>query len=201
MISSTATFQNGRWHNETVDRNLGELEAAIAVDSSGNPHIGYLNDTHEGSLKYATLQNGQWHAETVDAPAVGEWPSIAVDKSDNPHISYYEWQYDGSLSTASLRNGQWHIETVDSHWEQIAGVGGGTSLAIDSSGNPHICYCVKYLLKYATFQNGRWYTETVDSGSKNSFSAMCSMALDRSDKPHISYYDFDNGILKYASFA
>jgi hypothetical protein len=89
---------------------------------------------------------------------------------------------------------EWHIETVDSNGE----VGLYNSLALDSSGYPHISYRdhTNNNLKYARWDGGEWRIETVDSGGNVGF--YTSLALDSSDHPHISYYDSTNGDLKYA---
>jgi len=84
----------------------------------------------------------------------------------------------------------WHLQTVDnSGW-----VGQGTSLALDSNGNPHISYCDRdnENLKYAHF-DGTWHIETVASD----WGWYSSIALDSNNYPHIAYYA--TGVdLKYA---
>ena len=78
-------------------------------------------------------------------------------------------------------------------------VGAFTSIALDSSGNPHISYYdstngnLKYAYKTAS---GSWITETVDSAGN--VGQYTSIALDSSGNPHISYYDSTNRDLKYA---
>jgi hypothetical protein len=88
----------------------------------------------------------------------------------------------------------WHIETV--------GAGGGyTSIAVDSSDNPHISHfdVTNVVLKYAYYDGTIWHRETADSsGDVGMYS---SIALDSGDDPHISYQDWATGFdrtLKYA---
>ena len=89
----------------------------------------------------------------------------------------------------------WSNMTVDSH-----GVTGQfTSLALDSSGKPHISYTSLFNidLYYASWTGSGWNIETVDSAGDVGY--FTSLALDSSGKPHISYNDNANDDLKYAS--
>ena len=76
-----------------------------------------------------------------------------------------------------------------------------TPLVLDSSGYPHISYCSGdyysgYDLKYTHRDAAGWHVQTVDS--LGDLGASCSLALDTSDHPHISYHDATNHELKYA---
>jgi hypothetical protein len=86
-------------------------------------------------------------------------------------------------------------------------VGQFSSIALDSSDNPHISYYKRISsdqgdLKYATKASGSWVTEWVDGlTTEDKLGRYTSIALDSSGYAHISYYDATNGDLKYATNA
>jgi len=84
----------------------------------------------------------------------------------------------GNASTERLT---WYIETVDG----TGIVGLHTSIALDSSNNPHISYHddTNKDLKYAHY-DGSWNIETVDSAGY--VGPLTSIALDSSNNPHIT---------------
>ncbi len=64
---------------------------SIALDSAGNPHISYFDNTNF-VLKYAYYNGSSWSIESVDtAERVGYYTSIALDAAGNPHISYWDY--------------------------------------------------------------------------------------------------------------
>ena len=107
-----------------------------------------------GDLKHAWWNGTSWNTQTVELGAfdtlVGECCSLALDSHDNPHITYYEWKYVdrdtayGNLKYASWTGTAWSIETVDTYTDM------DSSLALDSSDNPHITYVdySDFYLKY-----------------------------------------------------
>ena len=78
----------------------------------------------------------------------------------------------------------WIVETPDTGEE----TGRYTSIALDSKGNPHICYDdnATSSVKHAWKDNSGWHTETVESsGSAN----LCtSLAIDSKDTLHLVYF-------------
>ncbi|PIE70376.1 MAG: hypothetical protein CSA22_07940 [Deltaproteobacteria bacterium] len=114
---------------------------------------------------------------------------------------YMHAAYGGSqLYYATNKTGRWETTIVDT------GDGGRhTSIALDSNGHPHISYIGGSVfgsdiwpLKYAFFDGTRWIRVSVDN---DNFRGGCtSLALNTSDRPRISYYDYTNKALKYTAY-
>lgn len=93
-VSATPSSTQGtEWNIQTLDK--GHYPD-IAVDSKGNPHISYM-DNSDGYVKYAFKNETGWVIENVAYVANIEGGthdfsglnSLALDSNDNPHISYY----------------------------------------------------------------------------------------------------------------
>ena len=188
------------WQIQTVDNaeEVGKVWTSLALDSSGNPRISYGS----GDLEYAAWNGSSWDLETVDSTGnVGWGTSLALDSSGSPRISCYDYT-NGALKYAAWDPtlngglGDWAIETVES----AGSVGPYTSLALDSSGNPHISYSdyTNYDLKYAAWNGSTWDLQTIDSAGW--VGKYTSLALDSSGSPRISYYDYGNLDLKYGAW-
>jgi hypothetical protein len=201
-----------RWDGSTWNKQIVEKTGAwansisMAVDSSGNPHISFL-DTNDKNLKYAKFGSGwDWEFHTVDSENnVGTHNSMALDSSGNPHIVYFN-QESSELKYARWDGSTWQIKIVDNIglYEDHTSFGylvPSASIAIDSSGYPHISYCSgspQTNLKYAKWNGNQkgWSILTIDNvGNVGRCNAI---AVDLFDRPHIAYYDDTKGDLKYA---
>jgi len=194
---------SGAWEEPVTVPDSGYVDddayTSIAVESSGTAHVSYYVASSETALKYATNASGEWKTETVESThVVGKYSSIALDSTNNVHISYYDATNNELKYASKGASFGWTTETVDS----AGSVGMYTSLGLDSKDNVHISYrdfgTGALDLKYATndAESGDWETETVDS--TNNVGTYTSLAVDKDDKVHISYYDGTNFNLKYA---
>jgi len=196
------------WDYEYVDEQAlwGDNGAynSLALDGDGNPHVSYYSSDLD-VLRYAYKDSGGWHVETVDGQTyVGGHTSLALDSAGYPHISYFYCgtTYYPECDAIDLRYAYqdaagWHIQTLDAAGD----VGTHTSLALDSSGYPHISYydAGQADLKYVYQDENGWHIETVDSdGDVGSYT---SLELGQDDSVHISYHDRSNNSLKYAYYA
>ena len=130
-------------------------------------------------------------------------PSVTYGGSGLSLGTTYHWRvkcYDGyawsSWASGTFKVGELGrtIQTVDSEGD----VGLFASIALDSSGYPHISYydSTNDDLKYASWTGSSWSTQTVDSAERVGYDT--SISLDESGYPHISHSDHANGDLKYA---
>ncbi len=193
-------WSGSAWDTEAVDW-IGNVVyyTSIALDARDFPHISYFNKS-DGALKHANWTGDTWNIETVDYGGVGWWTSIALDGGGNPHISYYDFS-NLDLKYAKWNGNAWVTEIVQSAGD----VGWFSSIAIDSNDHPHISYRLNVHgdlvgdLRYARWTGSSWDIEAVDY--LLNVGGYTSIALDKNDDPHISYYAISGTDLKYATKA
>ena len=176
---------------------------SMTIDGSGFPAVSYL-DLKNRKLKLLRCGNALCSANnTVTTPIAtngtsGYYSSIAIPANNNPVVSYYS-RTAGNLYVLSCANASCSSAANTLTIPDCGSVGGYTTLALDSSGNPVISY----------YDFGNKNLKLIHCGS-----ATCSdnsdviadpgaltgqynaIKLDASGNPVISYLDATNSVLK-----
>ncbi len=186
-----ASKNGGVWTTEFPDpgSNRG-LFSSLALDASGTPHISYL-DAANNVLVFAHKRGGSWTIEFVEGLPSGSSTSLVLDERGTPHISHNGV---GELRYSTKSGPNWVTEAVTAN----SGTYDGTSLALDTDGNPRISFhhASTRVLKLATRNGSSWTVETVDHLEYTG--VFSSLAPDAQGNPCISYFDWFSGGLKYA---
>ena len=173
----------------------------IAVDAAG--HISDVLTRMYSLDKPAS--SGTWNSTIVDSNVM--YNSIVMDASGYPHIAYFQNANSGTdypdLKYAYEDATGWHIETVES---VPPGSGYYVSLALDSSGNPHIVYKQQFgdgyvnMLKYAYKDATGWHvsilTTSYDGNPIGDDIIYCNLVLYQ-NQPRISFYNYTGGEIEY----
>ena len=188
---------------------------SITIGTNGNPIISYYDSTLY-ALKVAACNNPTCTSSTnttIDSAGdVGAWTSIAIGTNGNPIISYYDNDND-DLKIAACNNptceaGDGAPASTNYTIDSNGYVGGYTSIAIGTNGNPIISYWddSNLDLKIAACNNPtctgtteleRSTNTTIDSGG--AVGAWTSIAIGTNGNPLISYSDATGHSLKIAA--
>jgi PGF-pre-PGF domain-containing protein len=194
-----AYHDGSNWQTETVDDSGTDVGifTSLAFDSSGKPTISYF-DSATYDLKYAYYDGSNWQTEVVDSIGnMGAYPSLAFNSSGTATISYYD-NTNHNLKYAYYDGSNWQNTTIISSTDDV---GLYCSLAFDSSDNAMISYYdnSNFALRYAYYDGSVWQNELINS--VYTVEQPTSIALSSSGKIGISYTDYTNGKLKYASLS
>lgn len=190
------------WVGSTVDGLGNGYFNSLAFGPSGQPAIAYSSTGSGGandSIKYAVFDGSHWSSKTVgDGDG---WCTLAFTASGDPAISYV---LSRSVSESSVIYGVFN----GASWvrEAIAAGADSPSLALTPDGGPAISYHDRAAMavKYAVVIDRVWQHFLVDQAGKDQngvFSGdftLTSLAFSPSGQPAISYYDRNNGAIKFA---
>lgn len=193
------------WHIWEVDQveesDVGHY-TSLAILPSGCPAISYFDVTNGFlQLKYAEYTAwhpvaGSWIPEFVDPHGQAYYgTSLAVvPDTGQPIISYFVgWANDDlRIARRDPELTGWVIETVP---DPGIIVGEDSSLAFLPSGHMAISYLGDGHVRYAEWDGSQWCFTVVDP-EPNVW--MTSLEILPSGEPAISYFNWENGDLKYA---
>ncbi len=213
---------NSTWHCQFIDTegDVGKYSSITTFKAA--TYIAY-QDSGSGDLKWAVSASGPeysiWDTRLIDIgihPAsTGHYVSAAQGSSGYDRIVSY--QLDDPNNVDALRIARyvggsgncgygpsaedWQCDTIHTG----EGVGQGTSLALDATGDAHIAYydAGNGDLWYATNSsanncgpNNTWTCYQVSTS--NDVGRYASMYVDSANNFHIAYYDATVDVLKYA---
>lgn len=120
---------------------------AIAVDSSGYPHIAYSKDRKIGSFWFGDVEYAQWDGADWEFPTVhtlGEEVRspicLALDSQDTPYILFKKRFFGGDFAVflATRIDQAWEITTLEYDWYNTFPP--GAALTIDDNDNVYWIY-------------------------------------------------------------
>lgn len=193
------------WSLVTVDGDAGVgKHNSIAVDSNGNAHISYYDETNT-ALKYATNSSGSWAASVRDSGSSGDEPgqytSIKIATDNTVHISYYD---SFSKNLKYINSNGWQAQGFDT----TADSGEYSSLGLDSNGRVYIAYNAvagdKRIVRIITNVSGEWKSsdifEVIDFTVDPPIMGLATMSpifIDTNNVVNLSYYGMDATTTKY----
>ena len=132
-----------------------------------------------------------WQVEAVDNTGAGQYSSLKIDSEGNAHVAYVVDNHDHLL-----KYGFW--DHTLKHWSTMLVAGGASfcSLTLDSKRYPHISYADfgtgnGAMLRYAFWDGTSWKIQGVPIRSSSVIGYYTSITLDHSDRPTISYYNYE----------
>jgi hypothetical protein len=128
----------------------------------------------------SAAQDWRWSLEDIDLSGYGA--SITTDQDGNLHVSYYvpsggQLKY-GFRPAGTLK---WYKMVLDSGLVTM-----NTSIAVDSAGNPEICYTPAGV-KYARWNGRAWINQEVDPGG-GLVGYTCSIKVDPNGRSSMAWY-------------
>ncbi len=172
------SMAQAEWSVQLIDT-FG-VTPSIALDPSGLPGILYYH-SYVGMM-YAEYDGTQWTEDFIFQPTYGscQYTGLAIDAYGVPHIAFSSA---GTImyGTRNPGSGQWTLENFAYSFS-----GDWTSIALDSQGDPRICFrSFNEDLIYLFRTGGEWSSETVDQAADV---GLCnSIAVDGDDASHAAY--------------
>ena len=173
-----ACWTGSNWTTQIIDPSInGYYEVgALALDSSGNPHVAYINGT---TVQYASWTGSNWTKQIVETyPEIRAPISLALDSSNNPQILYDCPTFIADNGLVGTDENQMGLHSFYTYYHfRLASWNGTTwsiqnityandpesSLVLDSKNNPHIVYKVDHSFENSTLMYDSWNGTTWNS--------------------------------------
>jgi len=147
----------------------------------------------------------------------GRYASLKFDSNGAVHIAYvvhldainplpdsYHAMHAYSVSSGGdcgygAAAGKWQCDAISSNEFDLPS---STSLDLTSTGEPNVAFYDDSTdnLRFCQKDAGTWSCRTIESTGGSGAQVFVSLAVDQADRPHIAYYDYFNGKLKYATW-
>lgn len=199
------------WQIETVAASTSSnfYWPSLALDSSGNPHVAYLDETKLW-LMYAWKDSEGWHSTPVDTFVGAEHyvygtTAIAIGSNGYARIAYHRVSGygGGGLSCfACASDTGWGLEAPFGGYN--SSIGADRGLALRSGCDPYIsrqpCNVYGGCNHMIAWKDTIWHQETVeDNGGWMNVAVECgSLALDAGGLPRSAYRHWSSSRLHYA---
>ncbi len=169
---------------------ITKTNVSMVLDSNNKVFVVFGTDQ---GLKMVTNKDGTWITSVVD-PRMISGLSVVMDSLNQIHVSYY------IVGTYELVYRYYHDSTWSAKDVVLSNqVISDTSLVLDSKGKPRIAVSLGALsdptLRVVEIINGLWMSSDVDTSP---IGASLSMAVDKFDRYHVSYYGENSNDLLYA---
>ncbi|MHA1219824.1 MAG: hypothetical protein ACTSO5_14260 [Candidatus Heimdallarchaeaceae archaeon] len=203
----------------STESTAGSEEPSLAVDSAGNVHIAWSDETaYAGAGGDWDIFYKRWDASTsswttteivsTESTAVSAFPSLAVDSAGNVHIAWWDQtDYAGNGGEGDIFYKRWEVST--STWTTTEVV---STESTDTSTNPslatyagnvHIAWYdgtayagsgldMDIFYKRWDVSTSFWTTTEVISTESTGHSNYPSLATDFAGKVHITWMDLTN---------
>lgn len=113
----------------------GDVEASLALDGAGKPHIAWIFADGGGGfgLAYQNRVSGSWSSYSLLDSGVNQWPAIAVDGSGKVHIAYAHYGTSPGIYYATNKTGSWVKTRLTRSYSD-----GAPSIALDGLGKVYV---------------------------------------------------------------
>lgn len=162
--------------------NLGAYNR-ITLNTSGNPHIVYRDDTDD-TIKHASYDGTSWSTEIIEPNADSSTTSLGLDvhSNDHIHVAYLSaFGINESLTHGHYDGTSWNLSAIGTPGSVTPN---HPSLVVDTSGTIHVSFVKDGLMGYAKKEEGgSWSISTISATGV----LLNDIAVDSLGQPHIVF--------------